>query len=131
MKVVLDSNVLLAAFTTRGMCEAVLAVCLDAHRLFISQPILDEVQRNLVRKFKMSPAQAGDYILLLIEEAEIVTALDVPLSACRDKDDLPVLGTLLAASAECLVTGDQDLLALKKFKTIPILTPRAFYERFK
>lgn len=51
------------------------------------------------------------------------------LDACRDGDDLPVLGTLLAAKADCLVTGDQDLLELREFHSIPILSPRAFHDR--
>ena len=57
--------------------------------------------------------------------------MEVPADACRDPDDLPIRGTLLAARVDCLVTGDEDLLALREFRGIPILSPRAFYERLR
>jgi predicted nucleic acid-binding protein len=47
--------------------------------------------------------------------------------ALRDKADGPVLGTLLAAQADYLITGDKDLLALAG--KYPIVTPAAFWER--
>ena len=39
-----------------------------------------------------------------------------------------MLGTAVAGEADCLVTGDDDLLAIKHFRKIPILAPRAFYD---
>jgi uncharacterized protein len=48
--------------------------------------------------------------------------------ACRDRSDLPVLCTALASTADCLVTGDRDLLEIKQFQAIPILSPRAFHD---
>ena len=52
----------------------------------------------------------------------------VPLASelCRDPDDVKVLGLAVSASADCIVTGDKDLLILKEFQGIPILTPRSF-----
>ena len=41
------------------------------------------------------------------------------------------LGTALAADAECLVTGDKDLLSLKRYQDVLVLSPRAFYDRLK
>jgi len=52
--------------------------------------------------------------------------LDPPLLAepiCRDPDDDHVLALAIAAHADVIVTGDQDLLVLKTFQGIPILTP--------
>jgi putative PIN family toxin of toxin-antitoxin system len=131
VKVVLDTNVLLAAFGSRGMCEAVLAICIKSHELYASQYIIDEVRRNLSSKFKVPADQAWERIQFLLRQVSLVEPMPVPTDSCRDQGDLPVLGTLLAASADCLVTGDQDLLALKAFKTIPMLSPRTFYDRFR
>jgi predicted nucleic acid-binding protein len=47
----------------------------------------------------------------------------------RDPGDDPVLATLLAADADCLVSGDGDLLALRD--RYPILTPAEFARRLK
>ena len=47
---------------------------------------------------------------------------------CRDKDDDVVLATALAGKADVIVTGDDDLPALKAFRGIRILSPRRFLE---
>jgi putative PIN family toxin of toxin-antitoxin system len=129
VKVVLDGNVLLAAFAARGLCEAVFQVCLSKHQIALSEHILREVRKNLPAKLKVGAAHADEILALIRGNARIVKPAKVPADACRDPDDLPVLGTLLAARADCLVTGDQDLLALKEFHGVPILSPRAFHDR--
>lgn len=128
MKVVLDANVLVAAFGARGLCEAVYQTCLVEHTVVTSEHILREVRRALREKFKLSAAYADEIMALIRENALIVKLAEVSKDACRDPQDLPVLGTLLAGEAHCLVTGDQDLLSLKTFDKIPILSPRAFHD---
>ncbi len=128
MKVVLDTNVLLAAFATHGLCESVLQVCLESHVLILSRAILDELAEHLSGKFKMPAKLVRENVKLLAEHAGIVKPADVPSDACRDPNDLMVLGTAVAGAAECLVTGDEDLLILGEYQSIPILSPREFYE---
>ncbi len=128
MKVVLDTNVLMAAHGTRGLCAAIYEVCLDEHEIVVSEHILDELARNLSKKFKMPPLLANNVTASVREQATVVKPLDVTQSACRDPDDLPVLGTLTASDAECLVTGDRDLLDLESYSGKPILSPRGFYD---
>lgn len=129
MKVVLDTNVLLAAFATRGLCEATLELCLASHEIVLSEHILTELRRHLTGKLKLAAGQADGIVAFLREQADIVQPAKVPAEACRDRTDLPVLGTALAAGADCLVTGDHELLALGRFRDIPILSPRAFHDR--
>ncbi len=47
MRVVLDTNVLVAAFAARGLCEALVAVCLQSHEVVLSEHILAELNKNL------------------------------------------------------------------------------------
>jgi len=129
VKVVLDTNVLLAAFATRGLCEAVFEACLRSHEIILSDHILGELQRHLRGKFKAPPRQADAILSFLRDSATVVAPAKVHAGACRDRTDLAVLGTALAAEADCLVTGDRDLLALKTFQGIPLLSPRAFHDR--
>ena len=129
MKVVLDTNVVLAAFAARGLCEAVVAVCLDRHDVLLSEPILAEVDEHLRGKFKLPAARAREIVGFLREHAVVVVPVDVPADACRDADDLAVLGTVAAAEADCLVTGDNDLLTLGSFRDAAIISPREFYDR--
>ena len=83
MKVVLDTNVLLAAFATRGLCEAVFEACLSSHELVLSDHILGELRRHLRGKFKMPPRQVDAILALLREQATIVRPAKVPAGACR------------------------------------------------
>jgi predicted nucleic acid-binding protein len=48
---------------------------------------------------------------------------------CRDSDDDLVLATAVAAGAELIVTGDDDLLVLKEYEGVAIVSPRQFLER--
>jgi putative PIN family toxin of toxin-antitoxin system len=129
VKVVLDTNVLLAGVATRGLCETVVELCLGGHELFLSQAILDELREHLAGKFKLPEERIQDIVRLLQGQASIVIPVDVSTQACRDSDDLPVLGTAMAAGAQCLVTGDKDLLSIQNFHGCEILTPREFYEK--
>ena len=131
MKVVLDTNVLVAAFATRGLCEAVFEVCLASHEAVLSEHILKELRRHLRGKFKVPASHADQITAFLREHATLVKPAKVPANACRDRSDLAVLGTAVAAGADCLVTGDRDLLDLKEFRGIAILSPRAFHDRLR
>jgi putative PIN family toxin of toxin-antitoxin system len=131
VKVVLDTNVLLAAYGTRGLCEAVLTACLAAHDVYVSEPILEELKEHLGGKFKLPATRIDEILDFLKAECTLVKPDAVPNDACRDPDDLAVLGTALAAEADCIVTGDKDLLILKRYKMISIFSPRAFYQRLK
>ncbi len=131
MRIVLDSNILLAALGTRGLCEALLEVCLASHELYLSTPILDELEQHLSGKFKMTPARTSEILHFLRTEFTLVRSLAVAPGACRDPNDLMVLGTALAAQADCLVSGDQDLLILRQYQGVLILSPRALYDRLK
>lgn len=129
MKLVLDTNVLLAALGTRGLCEALLTTALEAHDLFVSEYILGELRLHLVRAFRLPAARADELVLFVREQMTLVEPTPTRLRACRDPADLPVLGTAHAAGAALLVTGDKDLLVLKRHRGTEIVSPRACYER--
>lgn len=131
MRVVFDTNVLLAGFATHGLCEALLVLVYRDHIVILSPHILDEVSRHYRGKFKATKDQAAAVVAFLRSSSELVEPTAVPRGTLRDKDDLPVLGTAVAGGASCLVTGDQELLALGRFQGIDILSPRAFYDRLR
>ncbi|MFH0982034.1 MAG: putative toxin-antitoxin system toxin component, PIN family [Planctomycetota bacterium] len=132
MRIVLDTNVLLSGMLTRGVCEAVLDACMgsDAHTVVLSEHILREFDRQAKRKFGAPAREVRRAVEFLRIHVEVVKPAHVADDACSDPDDLPVLGTLLAAKADCLVTGDQSLLDLRQFQTVPIVSPRVFYDRW-
>lgn len=131
MRVVLDTNVLLAAIATHGLCQALVALVFRDHVVILSEHILGEVAKHYRGKFKATKRQADAAVAVLRANGEIVEPVTVPLATVRDKDDLPVLGTAVAGSAVVLVTGDQELLLLGLFRGVAILSPRDFYERLR
>ena len=131
MRVALDANVVIAAFASRGLCQAVFEYCLDNHEIALSNPLLTEITRNLKKKLKV-PAQTVDEIeQFLRSHAILIEPTHVDPEVCRDKKDLMVLGTAHAAKASYLVTGDEDLLIVKQYGGFQILRPRAFWEKTK
>lgn len=129
MRLVLDSNVLIAAFISRGLCSEILEVCLKKHEIVLSDFIRDELRKNLVHKFHLFEKDVEEYLHVLALHATLVhpTRPKAPMS--RDpKDDL-ILATAAAGHAAYLVTGDKDLLTLKHFGRIQIVTPRVFWEK--
>jgi putative PIN family toxin of toxin-antitoxin system len=127
MKAVFDTNVLVAAFVTEGVCAKLLG---RARRrqldLVISPFILKEFENVLLKKLSASKEQIRVAAKLISEVAQIVTPVSMVSGVCRDPDDDQILSCALSAEAEYLVTGDLDLLELKEFHGIEILTPGAF-----
>jgi uncharacterized protein len=129
MKIVLDANVVVAAFAARGLCESVFEVCVAGHEVLLSEALLDEVRRNLARKVKLDGQAIANIDRLLRESGTILEPATVAVGTCRDSDDLHVLGLAKTAQADYIVTGDLDLLVLKRFGRCRIVTPRQFWSR--
>jgi uncharacterized protein len=126
MRIVLDANVIVAAFAARGLCESVMEVCLSEHEIVLSEELLDEVLGSLQQKIKLPSGVVDSIGELLREHAEMLNPIPIAPGVCRDPDDIKVLGLAVASKADYIVTGDKDLLVLKKFEDIPILSPRSF-----
>lgn len=128
MTVCLDTNVLIAALATRGLCADVLRTVLAEHELVIGEVILTELRRVLTTKFKM-PADRVDAIEAIFDPFPVLpkpaAPTDIPV---RDPSDRWIVATALAGEAEILVTGDDDLLAVAGDAPIRIVAPRAFWE---
>jgi len=101
-----------------------------ALEVVLSRYILDEVSRVLPRlnhRLRWQPSDFADLIDILALEAELVEPHVPGPRLPHDANDVPVLGTFLAAKAEYLVTGDQDLLVLAEHYSI--LSPSDFWRR--
>ena len=129
MRALLDSSVLVAAFISRaGTCASLLEDILNDHEWVISNFILEELSRKLRDKFKYPEGEIAEIREAAMIAAEFVTPEEIPGDACREPNDLPILGTALAGRAEVIITGDKDLLALQTFRGIPVLRPGEFWK---
>ena len=129
-RVVLDTNVLIsAALRPEGAPRAVVdAVRSDNGVLLFSDETLDELRSRLhLPRFDRYISREGRAVYLAQLEAvsEWVSIAGAKLG-CRDPDDDKLLETALMGEADCLVTGDRDLLEMYPFQNIPILRPAVF-----
>jgi putative PIN family toxin of toxin-antitoxin system len=127
MRVVLDTNVVIAAFASRGLCAEIFEVCLLEHTIITSEHILSEIQEKLSKKIHIQKNIAHNIIAYLKDIAEIVEPALVDESICREKDDNMVIGAAVSGNARFIITGDNDLLCLKSYKDIEIISPREFW----
>ena len=131
-RVVLDTNVLIsAALRPDGPPRAVVdALRKERGVLLFSDETYDEVRtRLLLPKFDHYVSRKGRSVFLaqLIAVSEWVPIARAKLG-CRDADDDKLLETALMGAANCLVTGDRDLLEMSPFQNIPVLTPADFID---
>jgi putative PIN family toxin of toxin-antitoxin system len=127
MKIVLDSNIIIAAFSSRGLCTSLLELCLDQHTIMISNFILSEVSRILRDKLKM-PSKIVNAIVNYLKEFCMLTSYDkLPKRICRDQLDDEILALGLSNKVNYIITGDRDLLDLKTYHSIKIVSPREFW----
>ncbi|MDO8446813.1 MAG: putative toxin-antitoxin system toxin component, PIN family [Deltaproteobacteria bacterium] len=93
----------------------------------MSEHILSETYAKLVKKIRLPENTAKSIIEYLRDTAEVVEPASIDESVCRDKDDVKIIGTALKGKAKFIITGDDDLLVLKSYKGVKIITPREFW----
>lgn len=128
MRLLLDTNVLISAFVSRGLCSQLLEHCPKHHELITSTILMDELRGKLLTKFRLSPSAAERALTALFEGMEVVTPAPLAARVSRDPDDDAVIATAVGGTCSVIVTGDNDLLDLGAYGTILIVTPRQFME---
>ena len=128
MRILLDTNVLASAFATRGLCADVLRVVLSDHEFVVPEVVLDELQRVLVKQFKMPRAIVREVVDFLREHEVVAKPKNAGPVRLRDASDEWVVASAIAGRADVLVTGDADLLVLGREGPVPVLSPRQFWD---
>jgi len=131
MRVLLDTNVVFSAFAARGLSQAVFELCIERHKIIISDSILSELSVHLEKKLMMPGEKVQLITDYLREVCFIGTETSIEKNACRDKNDIHILGLAAKMRPDFIITGDMDLLILKRYRNIPIVTPRGFWEKEK
>jgi len=128
MRVLLDTNVIVSAVTTRGLCADVFLAVLAAHELVTCAKVLQEVRRILSIKFGVPEPLVAEYLELIGQDAIVAEFEGLPDLPIQDQDDSEIVAAAIAARAEVLVTGDHELQSLKNIGQLKIISPRAFWE---
>ena len=131
MRVLLDTNVIISAVTTRGLCADVFRAVLSDHDLVTCRKILHEVQRILRSKFSVPAELIAEYVELISDDAIMAEPGGMPVVQIKDRDDVEIIAAAIAGDVDVLVTGDAELQGLKSIQGVRVLSPRAFWEDLK
>ena len=129
-RVVIDTNVLLSSLLFHMGELSWLRTAWQGGSVcpLVSRETMDELIRVLCYpKFNLTNSEREDLLADYLPWCETVTVSNPPMvPQCRDPFDRPFLELALAAQADALLTGDDDLLALAQAFPVPILAPPAF-----
>lgn len=128
MKVFLDTNVLVSAVATRGLCAEVLHLVLAEHDLILGERVLGELRDVLRGKIGVEAGAIGEVETFLRRQGHVVRSERPPSLRVRDVDDGYVLAEAIEAGVDVVVTGDRDVLAVAAKVPFPIVTPRGFWQ---
>jgi len=131
LKVFLDTNVLVSAFITRGLCADIFRILLSEHDLILCTDVMTELKEVLGRKIDLPDKQISS-ILQYLKTFEVV-ANHNPRSKIelRDKYDIPVISAALNSRSDILVPDDKDFLEISDICGIKIVDPRTFFQIIK
>ncbi|MGH8240427.1 MAG: putative toxin-antitoxin system toxin component, PIN family [Steroidobacteraceae bacterium] len=131
MRAIIDTNVLLSGLLWHGTPHFLLDRVRDGTLTLISSPALLAELAEVIERPKFDAIltrsnTSRERSLAEIQAlAEVIAPAPLPKPICRDPDDDAVLALARAAQVDLIVSGDLDLLDLKTFEHIPILTPAA------
>ncbi len=130
MKFFIDANVLISGMVFRGNEYRLLLNIIPGksiHLFVTSGHVIDEIIRVMVAKFPKHLNLAKEFFSCL--EIKVVPTDNYidemeKIDEIRDKNDKHVLASAYSAKCDIIVTGDKDLLSLKKYQKIQILTAK-------
>lgn len=133
---VVDTSVLVSAFLFPDSRPGQVVTLAEqgAYALHFSPLIAEELRRalrnpRLKEAYGYTDEAADAWCADLHETGQLLLAPLPDLETiCRDPDDEHVIATAVAVQADCIVTGDRDLLALGQYRNIRIITARTFLD---
>ncbi|MEK6732471.1 MAG: putative toxin-antitoxin system toxin component, PIN family [Candidatus Omnitrophota bacterium] len=128
MKIFFDTNVLISAFIANGTCHEVVHDSISRHDLYYSDFIVNEFSKVLKDSFKFSE-QSLKELTLFIERFFIKgSTAGFIEDICNDKNDNQLLADSVFNNIDIMITGDKELLHLKSYKCIKIISPSEYWK---
>lgn len=131
MRVFPDTNVLVSAFLTRGLCTELFQTLAAEHDPIIGEVVLEELARVLRTKFRIPAEHIGDLQEFLRRFEVVPRPPKRGAVKLRDESDRWIVASALLAKADVLVTGDTELLDLADTAGLRILSPRALWQEIR
>lgn len=135
-KAVIDTNIIISGIIWPSSYPAAVLKLFRQNKIVVvlSKELFTEIQDNLTAigiKYNFNQRLIIEWLELLKKYAFWTADLPIDITVCRDPDDNMVLATAIAGKTDYIITGDKDLLALKKYKQIRILSAKNFVKALK
>jgi putative PIN family toxin of toxin-antitoxin system len=132
MKIVADTNIFISSFFFGGNPRKVIERVINGDdRLFICKEILHEMASVMARsKFNVGTEYITRFIRSIEDIAHYIAIAGTVQHVCRDSEDNKILECALLSNADYIITGDRDLLILKEFRGIKILTASEYLKYY-
>ena len=129
MRVVFDTNIFVSAFVIPGSLaeKAILKIIEGNDILLLSKEMLDELLHVLSSKFGRDREEISRLAVILSEMAEWVRPT-LRIGVLNDEPDNRVLECAVFGKADVLVTGDKEILELRKYGKTKIISLKAYLE---
>ncbi|MBJ7900282.1 MAG: putative toxin-antitoxin system toxin component, PIN family [Cyanobacteria bacterium RI_101] len=114
-QVVVDTNVFISAALTDGLARQAIVKVLKHFTILQSVPTYEELRSRIYKKKfdkYLSERERLDF-LTVIQQNSVIIETSLKITDCRDPDDNKFLEIAIKAQAKYLITGDDDLLALR------------------
>jgi putative PIN family toxin of toxin-antitoxin system len=131
-KVVFDTTTVVSALLFRNGRLAWLLQHWEERRCMplVSSATAGELTRVLgYPKFQLSSEDQRELLAHYLPFCEVVDRMGICPQVCRDPKDQPFLDLAYTGKAECLVSGDGDLLVLAGQTAFMVETPEAYRQR--
>lgn len=129
--IVIDSNVWISALIFGGNPGKILKLFVDNKvEVVMSEEIITELRRIIINKFPLFVNSLNLLEASLRKDTVFVQLGSITIDASRDVDDNRILETAYIGKAKYIISGDKDLLVLKKYENIKILSPVDFLKTF-
>jgi len=133
MKVVIDTNIWISYLLGSLLQSIDEKILTNKIKIVVSDEMLKELSEVSSRsKFEnILTTNRVKELFALLDSYAIVVTPSQKIGICRDKKDNFLLEVALEGKAAYLVTGDDDLLVLNRFKNTKIVSPKDFEEIWK
>jgi putative PIN family toxin of toxin-antitoxin system len=130
LRVYLDTNVVVSAVATRGLCADVLQAIVAEHDLVVGEAMLSELRRILAQKLGLPKEIVEETEGFLRRQGTVVEAKTTQPIKGLDAADATVVAEAVAGAADLLVTGDHGLLGARGLP-INTIAPRELWDRLR
>jgi uncharacterized protein len=124
--VVIDSGVWISALAFGGTPDLAIQKAVGIDRVAVCDQIKNEIAKTLARKIGWDRSRLTQAFAIYFKDAIWVPITGLVRGVCRDPNDDAIIECALQAEAELIVSGDKDLLVIKNYKRIRIITPTQY-----